>query len=345
MTLMKALLSHSSKDKYFVRQIADALGMALTEYDEYTFEFVLNAQAIRKAFTKCNLFVLFLSANSIRSEFVGEEMRTALDFRAQGQLKKVLIIALDHTSFKTLPEWMQAINVVTILSTPKTCARRIEAELYALEAEQDKSTDIYIPREEEGSLRKMLSKPPGIAPVAIHAVGHAGIGKRTFIQKTLRSMFPRNIQTFVSVPLNRYEGVNELYRRLYDYFVVSSVDEKIVAFERFAQASEAAQIETLTDIFVLSIEYEELIVVEDGGGAYTDDGSYQPFLAGMIRNLRGANRPIVAFAQTRMMPLKLREELPESFHTFLHPLEDSKISELLSFSLRDAQSTFRNSSS
>jgi hypothetical protein len=57
---MKAFLSHSSKDKHFVRAIADSLGSALCDYDEYTFEFVLNAQAIRQAFSRCDLFSSFL---------------------------------------------------------------------------------------------------------------------------------------------------------------------------------------------------------------------------------------------------------------------------------------------
>ena len=235
---MKAFLSHSSKDKHFVRAVADSLGSALCEYDEYTFDFVLNAQAIRQAFSRCDLFVLFFSANSIRSDFVSEEIRTALDLRAQGQIKKVLIISLDETSYKALPEWMQAINVSTRLTTTKTCARRIETELYVLESEYGKSSDLYQPRDEEVPLRAALSKPPGIAPIAIHVVGHPGIGRRTFLQTVLKAAFPRKIQTIVLVPLNRFEGVNEFYRRLYEYFVVSTVDEAGRDFERFAQMTE-----------------------------------------------------------------------------------------------------------
>ena len=339
---MKAFLSHSSKDKAFVKAVADALGAARCEYDEYTFEYVLNAQAIRKAFARSDLFVLFLSANSVTSDFVAEEMRTALDFRAQGQIKRVLIVALDHTSFKALPEWMQAINVVTRLTTPQTCTRKIEADLFALEAEKDKAVDIYIPRDEEGLLRRALSKPPGTAPVALHVVGHSGIGRRTFIRRTLAALFPRQIQTFVPVTLNRYEGVNEFYRRLFDNFVVASIDEKIKAFEHFAQAPEGEQVEILTDLFAGSVNYEECVIVEDQGGIYGDDGSYQPFMLGIIKNMKGANRPFVAFSQTRMMPLKLREETLESYHTFLKPLNDSQITELLSFSLRAVGIDFTN---
>ena len=243
---MKAFLSHSSKDKYFVREIANSLGGALCEYDEYSFDFVLTSQAIRQAFARCDLFVLFLSANSIQSDFVSEEIRTALDMRGQGQIKKVLIISIDETSYRALPEWMQAINICARLTTTKTCARRIQTELYVLESESEKSADFYQPRDEEAPLRAALSKPPGIAPIAVHVVGHAGLGKRTFLTKALKALYPRQIQTIIFIPLNRFEGVNEFYRRLYGYFVVSTVTETASDFDKFAQMAEVEQVEVLT---------------------------------------------------------------------------------------------------
>jgi hypothetical protein len=146
---MKAFLSHSSKDKSFVREIADRLGAARCEYDEYTFEYILNSQAIRRAFSRSSLYVLFLSEHSTRSSFVDEEIRTALDFRAGGTLKKLLIFPLDDTSYRALPDWLRATNVVIKLKSVLTIARKIEAELFALEAESASLRSIIIPRDEE----------------------------------------------------------------------------------------------------------------------------------------------------------------------------------------------------
>src|SRR5260221_7110725 len=66
---MKAFLSHSSKDKAFVREVGSLLGEAQCEYDEYTFEHTLNTSAIHSALQRCDVFVLFLSANSTKSSF------------------------------------------------------------------------------------------------------------------------------------------------------------------------------------------------------------------------------------------------------------------------------------
>ncbi|NJO33556.1 MAG: TIR domain-containing protein [Rhodospirillales bacterium] len=115
---MKAFLSHSSKDKYFVGQVAKALGTTQIEYDEQTFEYTLNVKAIRHALARSDLFVAFLSANSIGSSFVAEEHRAALEARGRGDLEHILIFAIDNTSYKMLPEWLREINVVQQLSSP-----------------------------------------------------------------------------------------------------------------------------------------------------------------------------------------------------------------------------------
>ena len=84
---LKAFLSHSSKDKCFVGQVAAALGNLQVEYDEKTFDLTLNVQAIRRSLSRSDLFVVFLSANSIASPFVAEEERSALEARGRGLQK------------------------------------------------------------------------------------------------------------------------------------------------------------------------------------------------------------------------------------------------------------------
>ena len=88
----------------------------------------------------------------------------------------------------------------------------------------------------------------------------------------MKSVFPRQIQTTVLVPLNRFEGVNEFYRRIYEYFSVYTVTEAANDFEKFAQMSDDEQSEFLTDIIAKVVDDDELIIVEDGGGVYQDDG-------------------------------------------------------------------------
>lgn len=56
---MKAFLSYSSKDAYFVREVTKLLGAIQCEFDEKTFDFTLNAQAIRTALVRSDIYVFF----------------------------------------------------------------------------------------------------------------------------------------------------------------------------------------------------------------------------------------------------------------------------------------------
>ena len=110
---------------------------------------------------------------------------------------------------------MRDINVVRRLSTPKACARKIQAALLVLEAGKGISPGPYLGRDkEEAALRTALAAPPGVAPVAIHAVGHFGIGRHTFVRNSLGKFFPRFFSVFIDIPLSLTEGAEEVYRRL-----------------------------------------------------------------------------------------------------------------------------------
>ena len=95
-----------------------------------------------------------------------------------------------------------------------------------------------------------LYAAPGTAPIAIHAVGHYGIGRRTFLRKTLSGLYPRAIEAFIEIPLYRYEGAEEFYRRLYEQHVVSSLEEAVRNFEQFGAMSLEEQVEKLADLLV-----------------------------------------------------------------------------------------------
>lgn len=111
---MKAFLSHSSTDKPFVDQIYAKLGAAQSHYDAKTFEkATLNVEAIRTALRDSDLFVLFLSQNSIDSHFVSHESKIAFEALAAGILKRILILCIDDISLEKVPSFLRDLNIVT----------------------------------------------------------------------------------------------------------------------------------------------------------------------------------------------------------------------------------------
>jgi hypothetical protein len=84
----------------------------------------------------------------------------------------------------------------------------------------------------------------------------------------------------------------------------------------------------------------EFLFVMDDGGVYDESGDYQPFLRDLLNSLTGFGHPVLAFVQTRMMPLVRRQSYGRSYHTYLRPLNDESVKQILSFSLNDLKIDF-----
>ncbi len=333
---MKAFLSHSSKDKWFVGKIFDELGPILSEYDEVTFDYTFNVQAIRDSLVRCSLFVYFLSKDSISSTFVNEEKRAALEARGAGFIKKILVFATDETSYRALPQWMKETNIVQRLSSAKSCARRIESVLFSQEAEAQDNDAVYLGRDrDEKALRSALIVTPSKIPLALHAVGHHGIGRRTFLRNALSKVLPKHYSIFVELGFDKHDGIEEFYRRLYNLHIVSSLSETIDRFEKFSHMSEDGQVGEVLSIISEMADDGEFIVIVDDGGVYTEDGDYHPFFKKIIEGLNKYKRPILGVAQTRMMPQRLRSGYNRSFHQYLEPLDDGSVKEIIAFGFQE----------
>gem|GEM_PF-2914106 len=338
---MRAFLSHSSKDKAFVRQVAETLGPLLVEYDERTFAYTFNVQAIREALHRCDVFVYFLSSSSCTSTFVEEEQKAALEARGKGLLKKIIIFTLDETSYRALPKWMQEINIVQKVSSPRACAQRVQSAMLEVATTEDIGLGLYLGRDtEESDLRKALTAPRSKVPTALHAVGHFGIGRRTYIKNSLRKFFPRYYDFFAEITIGANQGVEEFYRYLYSLHKVAPISKAASDFSAFQQLTLPLQVAEIAAIIREMNEQGELVLVVDDSGVYTDEGDYQPFLSSLIKELSTEGRPSIAFIQNRMMPFSLRSNHPNSFHQFLKPLSDSDVSELLSLTLNELKIDF-----
>lgn len=332
----KAFISHSSKDKAFASKVADLLGPLRCEFDEYSFDFTLNAQAIRNALSRSSLFVLLLSSNSINSSFVQDEIRAALESRAAGIIKDVLIFAIDQTSYKSLPAWLREINVAQHLRTPQQIARRIDSSLALQSLDTNKVDDFYLGREDqEQELRRLLAKPKSQVPVGLHVVGHPGVGRRTFLRKSLQSLAPRQYNYTIEININEYDGLIEIYRKLYDYTEVPNplvAGEDFHIFDRKTSAEKyttvARQIEEMTSSGAL-------VLFVDEGGVYQDDGDYKDHFPPLLEKIQHIGRPSICFIQTRMMREIHKQKHKRSAHIRLPSLSDESSYELMCLILNE----------
>ena len=332
---MSAFLSHSSKDKPFVGSVAAALGALQFELDEATFEYTLNVQAIRNAVSRADLAVFFLSENSISSSFVKEEQRQILEALGRGTIKRVVIFAIDSTSYRALPDWLRDFNVVQQVTSPKACARRIQAMLTEIDLENEPEI-LYLGRDEdEKLLRKALRVSGADTPVALHIVGFHGIGRRTFVRRTLSKLFPRLYSAFITETVAANQSIDDLYRALYRTTRVSSIQDQVEDFTRFSNQDADEKARLVSEILSEMAENGEmLIVLDEGNGVFDDSGALFPHWKDILEHISNMDRPIISFIQTRMQPYRLRGSQSLSYHQRLDAIKSEDAKEIIGFTLK-----------
>jgi TIR domain len=134
MSIVKAFLSHSSKDKEFVGAIAQELGRQHCVFDEQAFitgdDF---KKSIENGLDSASIFVLFASADSLLSDWVNFEIEEAWYKKLDRQLKKSLVYLMtDSVNLEQLPTWLTRAKV-RYGNVPKVIAREIRSHQQMLQ--------------------------------------------------------------------------------------------------------------------------------------------------------------------------------------------------------------------
>lgn len=145
--MKKVFLSHSSKDKEFVRRVADIIGLNICIIDECEFEIGMkNIDEIFRGIGKSDIFVYFISQNSLESDWVKKELNIAneriINFSERKmQIYPIIIDSSINYSDDRIAEFLKngndSYNLRHILK-PEIAARKIKTQLVKLEMAQDR---------------------------------------------------------------------------------------------------------------------------------------------------------------------------------------------------------------
>lgn len=338
---MKAFLSHSSKDKLFVSQVAKEVGPLSIEYDEHTFEYIPNAQAIRRALSRSDLFVYFLSEDAAASPYVGEELSHALEARAKGTIRDVMIFSLNNASYHLLPDWMRDINVAFRAPNPKACGRRIKARLAELHIQDTSIADFYLGREtDEIRLREILARAPYQTPKFLHVAGHFGVGRRTFLFRCLKANFPRQFTTMVPINVPAFATLEDLHVELFRLHETYSKAETVQRVTAFEALSPSEKVHEICRIIREMSDQGETATFFDDGGLFTEEGDLSPIFDHIYKALPQVGRPLATFVQNRILPARYTSKFPAASHIHLKELSEEAVRHLISLKLKDVEVNF-----
>lgn len=187
---MKAFLSHSSRDKGFVDQVAEALRPGTYELDSETFDSgALNSQAIISALKRCDVFCLFLSVDSVKSSYVDFEVLVGTELLAKGVIRKIVVFCLDQEAFYLADSNIKMFNIVRLGLNPDSVARHIQGIFIGLN--EDNNDHPFIGREKDLILlERQVTDVDRPLTKAIFVSGNFGSGRRSFVKRFYSGQFP-----------------------------------------------------------------------------------------------------------------------------------------------------------
>ena len=275
---MTAFLSHSSRDKALVEEVASLLGLANIQLDSRTFDAgLLNVQVVRDALENSSIFVMFLTNDALDSSFVSFEALLAREFMARGILDRFLIVCLDQTAFDQAERHWKDYSFVRHLNSAQSIARFIQHSLIAYHATLDTTTQPHVERSHElRELNRLLIQPGKQPPLGLFVSGNAGIGRRTFVRRFYSDRYPAINPVFADLQIEPLDGYDEIFQKLCaeltPQWPVRAFRARIAGFAVANESEKATQIASLFDQLV---DNREAIFIRDAGGLLDHDGALQ----------------------------------------------------------------------
>ncbi len=191
----RVFLSHSSSDKNFVEPIADLLGKNNCVYDKYTFEFGMKTiEEIFDCMDKTDIFVYFISENSLKSKWVKDELNRAEELLTspEQKIKQIYPLIIDSTinhSDKRIAKFLRKHYNLQRVESHVLAYRKILQQISKNNYEADfvdpSYTNHFYGRDNEiSSFRRSIDSINSIVKSAVIS-GIPGMGKKSFIKQAL----------------------------------------------------------------------------------------------------------------------------------------------------------------
>lgn len=283
-------LSHSSKDKEsYVEYIADKIGKDRCVYDLYTFESGGNTiEEMLKNLDKSDLFVIFLSNNSLESKNVLFELEEAKERLQENRMKKIFPIIIDENiTYKDprIPEWLRGYNLKPILRKAVAYRRIVAKALeiqYELQPILKLKKNIFVGR--NSLIQKFeevsLNYSEEISNTFI-ASGIEKIGRTSF----LRACFEKTkiVDTTYQAPIIELDGHQSL-----EDFIIKIADlgfSKEIDLKNFLTKSTEEKTVIALNLIKEINSYQEKIFIKDKGAIILPNGNIVEWFKEIISQL------------------------------------------------------------
>lgn len=296
---MKAFLSHSSKNKEFVREVANKLGRSHSILDERYFETGEEFQdSILKFLDRTSVFVFFATKDSLESFWVDFEIHEAFQRKIAGFIDKALVFVIDpNVSLSEIPNWLKK-ALIKNESSPAAVARKIKEHL--LKSEQTYQRQYFIGRTDDTErLEDLLTPIDGSEPPKTFGViGLPGYGRRTLLKKSVNDILGLN--RIVEVSIEEGESLNDTCAKLADIIEPYSCQKELKGIvEKIQKLDKFEIIERIVNQLQNLIISGELPVFVDEGGLLDNNSFMIESLNSLVKKINATNDIYLGIVSSR----------------------------------------------
>lgn len=276
--MKKIFLSHSSKDKHYVEQVASKLKKSHLIYDTWTFdcgEKIIDE--IYKGLDNTHIFVLFISKHSLESEWVQKEVFEAKRYLDKDKIKKFIPFIIDNDILynnSKIPDWIRNNYNLHYISKPTVCYRKIEQRykelIWELQPNLKFLDDIFVGRNKEKEELENRLADFDQTTICLIASGFKSIGRRKFLRHTLISnnIIQQSFKPYV-ITLDERQSIEDLILNLYSISISDIVESTIL---NLMNHSIEQKINILLNILKDLDKQNEIIFIEDNYCIVQRDG-------------------------------------------------------------------------
>lgn len=258
-----------------------------------------NFEEIIKSIDRSEIFVFFISDNSLESEWVQSELVEARTRLENGNIKRFFPIIIDTSINYTdsrIPEWMKESYNLRPITKPTTAARRIREKLIEASWEnhpvlKDRQK-LFVGRNTQ--IQKFEERFDDFTknqPSVVIASGLHEVGRKTTIKHALKkSSITRDTYEPYRIDLNRYDNIEGLILKLRDLGITeTSLNANLI------KEPLKAKIEICAKIIKEISDQKEVIILNDNYCIVRYEGDIAPWFKETL-DLLPVNRFIIAVA-------------------------------------------------
>lgn len=280
--MQKIFLSHSSADKeLYVRIVARRLIREFGEdsviFDELTFqEGRKTIEEIEDNLDVTDLFVFFVSNDSLNSDWVIKELFRAKELWKEKKLQQICPIIINPEikyDDDRIPKWLQENYNLQYISRPIKAAQIIEQRMIELSFERHprlkERNEIFVGRNDLiKSFEERMDDFEKEKPICIVASGIKSIGRTTLVKKCIfKSNIKKSSYPFPRICINYNESIEDFILKLYDLGLFETMD-----MSGLMTKSLGKKIEIAIDFVKILQDQDEIVIIEDNGSIINHDG-------------------------------------------------------------------------